>query len=426
MPAGSDLRNALQYVRRFRNEIFIIALDGAVVAHDNFGNVLMDIAALQSLGIRVVLVHGIAHQLQAAAKELGVEISDIDGTGSVDMKTLKLARGCASRVSQEILDGLFATHQTRGAIPNAIKAKPAGVIGGKDRQYAGRVDRVDIEYLQMQLSHGAIPVISPVASDAGGLVYRLNSDEVAEQLGQALGAIKLLYLTCEAGLELNGEALRNISTEEMGKMLKTYRGSFSATILSKLEFSLQACQGRVRRAHIIDGRLDECIVDEVFSNEGIGTMIHANEYQNIRSATPSDVNFVWALVRPAMEKDELVRRSLQGIQESILDFFVFEIDGAILGCAALRRYDAHTGEIASLHVSPPHTNRAIGSRLVRFIEEKAREDGIKTVFCLSTQAYSFFQQKLGYIETDSASLPESRKASYEASGRNSKVLKKEL
>lgn len=423
----SDLRNALQYVRRFRDKVFVIAIDGPVVDDDNFGNLLLDIAVLHSLGIHAVIAHGISKQVSDWSQRLKEPVTDTDGSKPVDETTLWLARTAAGQVTNRILDGLFATNQLRGAVPNALKAKPAGVLRGTDFQFAGRIDQVDVETLRVLLDHGIIPVLPPIGTDASGQPYRLNSDEVAERLACELQAAKLIYLTTRARVEVEGQPIRQISSRDMEELLNSKRDKFDPKVVSKVEASLRACKGGVSRAHIIDGRENECLVSEVFSNEGIGTMIHVNEYQFIRKAQPKDVSFIWALARVAMAKDEVLPRTRTSIQRQIDDFYVFETDGAVLGCVALHVFPEDSkAEVAALHVSPAHANRGIGSRLVRYVEEQARKQGMKSVFCLSTQAFTFFQQALGFEEATVDILPESRKRKYDESGRHSKILAKPL
>ena len=425
--ATSDLRNALRYVRRFRDRVFVICLDGPVIADDNFGNVLLDIAVLHSLGIRVVLVHGISRQIQDWSATLAQPLSDVDGTDPVDEATLRIAKIAAGEVSHQVLSGLATTNQLQGAIPNAIKAKPTGVVGGVDHFFSGRVDQADLAHLRVLLDHDIVPVISPIGADAAGQAYRLNSDEVGARLARDLQAKKLIYLTDRPRVQVGGEYLRHLSAGEMGELLEARRDDFEPEIVSKVEFALQACRGGVARAHIIDGREDECLVSEIFSNEGIGTMVHANEYQHIRAAQPRDVSVIWALAKPAMAREELLPRTRTSIQKEIDNYYVFETDGAVLGCVAVHLFpEEKKAEIAALHVSPMHTHEGVGSRLARYAEELARSSGAATVFCLSTQAYTYFQQKHGYEEAPLDLLPPSRREQYQKSARNSKILAKQF
>src|SRR5207244_3200270 len=189
----SSLREILRYVPRFRDRVFVIALDGAVVEDDNFATLLLDIALLRSLRIGVVLVHGAAHQIRRLAEQTGQTPSNLDGSGITDAATLQLALTAANRVSHELLEGLSA-NDLRGACGNALVAHPAGILQGVDYLYTGRVERVDTALLQALLEHDVVPVIPPVGCDGEGHSYRLNSDSVAVEVARALQAVKLIYL----------------------------------------------------------------------------------------------------------------------------------------------------------------------------------------------------------------------------------------
>src|SRR5262249_37578561 len=199
----TDLREMLRYVPRFRDKVFVIALDGAVVESDNFRNLLTDVALLRSLRIGVALVHGAAHQISRLAEVAGVRASNLDGSGVTDDATLELALLASSRVSHELLEGLAAS-DLRGSVPNALTAHPAGILHGIDHQHTGKVERIDVGLLQALLSADVVPVVPPVGFDGEGRSYRLNSDVVAVEIARALQAVKLIYLTTYRGIPILG------------------------------------------------------------------------------------------------------------------------------------------------------------------------------------------------------------------------------
>ena len=209
----TDLREILRYVPQFRDRVFVIALDGAVVEDENFANLLLDIALLRSLRIGVALVHGAGHQVRRLAELTGRTPSNLDGTGVTDAVTLELALTAANRVSHEILEGLSQT-DLRGACGNALVAHPAGILAGVDHQFTGRVERVDTGLLQALLERDIVPVVPPLGFDGEGHTYRLNSDAVAVEVALALRAVKLIYLGPHAGVLHGGETLRQLSVTE--------------------------------------------------------------------------------------------------------------------------------------------------------------------------------------------------------------------
>ncbi len=422
----TDLREILHYVPRFREKVFVIAIDGELVEDDNFATLILDIAVLRSLNIRVAIVHGASHQMRVFAAEAGVTLSNTDGTGVTDAATLRIALTAANRLTHEIIEGLSA-NDLRAASSNAVIAHPAGILNGVDHQFTGRIERVDTILLETLLDRDIIPVIPPLGFDGDGKTYRLNSDAVALEIALALKAAKLIFITPRDGVQRSGALIRQLSIAETVELLKKYRGEVQPEMISKLEHGLKAAESGVHRVHIINGRVEEGLLAEVFSKEGIGTLIHANEYQSIRPAMKKDVRNILKLIKPSVESAELVKRNRTEIERHLADYFVFETDRNAVACVALHLFPAEkTAELACLFVSPLHENEGIGRKLMNFVELQAREKGCRDIFCLSTQAFNYFQQKGGYVEAGVESLPPERRERYEQSGRKSKILKKPL
>ncbi|PYQ23996.1 MAG: amino-acid N-acetyltransferase [Acidobacteria bacterium] len=422
----TDLREILRYVPRFRERVFVIAVDGAVVEEDNFSNLLLDIALLRSLRIGVALVHGAGHQIRKLAELTRQEPSNIDGTGITDAATLQLALTAANRVTHEILEGL-GIHDLRAAYSNALVAHPAGILQAIDYQFTGRVERVDVVLLQALLERDIVPVIPPLGCDGEGNTYRLNSDAVAVEVARALHAVKLIYLTNYPGIECGGELLRQLTIEEAEDILKERRNQINPAVLSKLENALRAARGGVPRVHIIDGRVEEGLLAEVFSNEGIGTLVYANEYRQIRRARRRDVRSIQQLIQASVESDELLPRSRAAIERQLDDYYIFELDRNPVACIALHVFpEERKGELACLCVRPSHEHQGIGRRMVQFVEDRAREMGLEVLMALSTQAFNFFRSKAGFREGAPDDLPPARRERYEQSGRRSKILVKAL
>ncbi len=422
----TDLRGILQYIPQFREKTFIIGVDGAIVTDENFANILLDVAVLRSLSIRVVLVHGASAQIKALAESQNVKASNLDGAGITDAETLKLALTAANRLTHEILEGLSA-NDLRAACTNAIIAHPLGIIQGVDHLFTGKVERVDTELLQTLLNQGIVPVVPPLGFDGDGKTYRVNSDSVAVAVAEALKATKLIYITAHDGLKFNGLVIRQMIVAELQKLLQQNTAGFAVETLSKAQHAVPACLGGVQRVHIINGRVDEGLLAEVFSNEGIGTLIYANEYQQIRPAKKKDVRAIQLLTKKAVESDELVRRTRLVIEKSLADYYIFEIDKNPVACVALHVYPEQSkGELACLYVNPSHENQGIGRKLIQFTESKARELNLSELLTLSTQAFTYFQSKGGFAEGTPDDLPPARREKYDQSGRNSKVLVKKL
>jgi amino-acid N-acetyltransferase len=421
----TDLRTILQYIPRFREKIFVISVDAAIVTSENFPNILLDVAVLRSLSIRVVLVHGAAAQIDVLARELNIQPSNLDGGGVTDAPTLKLALTAANRLTHEILEGLSA-NDLRAASCNALIAHPLGIIHGQDHLFTGKVERVDVEMLQGLLAQGIIPVMPPLGFDGDGKTYRVNSDAVALELAKSLNAAKLIYITTLDGLMYQGKLIRQILVAELDGLLAQNKTGFAPEVASKAHCASAACAAGVSRVHVINGRVDEALLAEVFSNEGVGTLVYANEYQQIRRAMKKDIRAILALTKNSVVSEELIKRTRANLEKTLGDFYIFETDKNPVACVALHLLEQNKGELACLYVSPSHENQGIGRKLIAYVESKARELGLSELVTLSTQAFTYFQSKGGFSEGTPDDLPPARRERYEQSGRNSKVLIKKL
>ena len=388
----TDLRGILKYVPRFQGQIFVVALDGSIVADDNFGNLLVDIAVLRSLGIKVVLVHGVGQQLTELSVLRGITITNHDGSGVTDAATLDLAIRAAARVSHLILEGL-TQNSLKAAITNAVRALPVGIIRGVDQQFTGKVERVDRDFITHILNEGIVPIMQPIGYGPDGKSMRINSDLLAAELAEALQATKIIYLTPFAGLEIDNEIRREIAIEALRDILKTKPERIDELVRSKAMHAVKAIETGTPRVHIVDGRVFDGLLNEIFSSEGVGSLIYGNDYQQIRRATVRtdffhsggvgalrhgndhhqirgaprrDVRALYSLIRGGVKREELLHRTQQAIEKNIDQFFVFEVDETIVACVTLIFYPNKPtlAELGSLYVLPFYHNRGIGKKMV--------------------------------------------------------------
>ena len=423
----TDLRGILQYVPRFQGQIFIIAIDGSIVADENFGNLLVDIAVLRSLGIRLVLVHGIGHQIQELSVARKIPITNADGTGLTDAATLDLAIRASSRVSHAFVEGL-TQNTLKCATTNAVRALPLGIIRGVDQQFTGKVERIDRDFLSELIEKQIVPVVSPIGFGPDGRSLRVNSDLLAAELAEALHATKIIYLTPQAGLEIDDEIRHDISIDALRTIIETEPSRISPESLSKAQHAVKAIETGTPRVHILDGRVFDSLLNEIFSSDGVGSLVYGNDYQQIRKARKGDVRLIYNLTRAAVRREELINRTQQAIEKNIDQFFVYEIDENIIAVVTLYFYPdkPQLAEVGSLYVMPFYHNRGIGKKMVEYACLQAAERGVKTVIALSTQSIGFFTNVLGFEESTKEILPEMRLKLYEESGRNAKVLVKAL
>ncbi len=281
--------------------------------------------------------------------------------------------------------------------------------------------------MQTLMERDIIPVVPPIGCDGVGRSYRLNSDAVAVEVAKTLNAVKLVFLSTEGGVRGPRGVIRQMTVEEADTFLQKNRADLTNEDSTKLRHAVRAGKEGIERIHIIDGREQEGLLGEVFSNEGIGTLIYTNEYQAIRMAQKKDVRAVYTLIQRGIKADELVKRTRQEIERNIAEYFVFEVDRNPIACGALHMYpDENKAELASVYVDPRYENQGIGGKLIQYAEQLARSRGVAVLFCLSTQAINYFIQRGGFKLGTPDDLPPTRREIYEKNGRRSQVLVKAL
>ena len=422
----ADLRGILEYVPIFRDHIFVVALDGSIIAHENFANVLTDIAVLRSLNIHIIIVHGIGQQLIHLAESKGLAISNAYGEGPTDEQTLALAIEASGIVSQTVMAGL-SQNNIKCAICNAIRATDIGILQGRNQLRNGKVEKINVPFLQCLLEKDIVPIIQPIVNDRDGATLRANSDALAAEVALAIEASKLIYLTSQTGLTINGQMAMNIPLDQLNKILQKTPKAIEERLRSKAECAAKALREGTPRAHILDGRIFGGLLTEIFDKVGLGTMIHANEYQQIRPARKKDIQPVFNIIKNAARQETLRHRTRQNIEKDILNFFVYEVDGSIIGCASLiPQGKSKTAELASVLVQGFYQGKGVGLKLVDYTLLQAKAKGYKKIIALSTQAATFFLSTCGFTAGKIGDLPQNMQSRYQSSGRNSKILIKRL
>jgi amino-acid N-acetyltransferase len=287
---------------------------------------------------------------------------------------------------------------------------------------------VDRDFIHHLIAADIVPIIQPIGYGPEGRTLRVNSDLLAAEVATALHATKIIYLSHQPGLVIDGELRRDIAVEALRPILATRPEAVAEPGRSKARHALQAIEAGIPRVHLVDGRIYDGLLNEVFSSEGVGTLVYGNDYRQIRKATRRDVRFIHSLTRSAVKRDELLSRTQLAIEKNLEDFYVFEVDENIIACLALHVFpeQPELAEIGSLYVQPFHHKRGIGRKMMEFAALRAQERGVTTLVALSTQSASFFTSACGFREADKSVLPAARLKRYEESGRNSKVLVRAL
>ena len=247
-------------------------------------------------------------------------------------------------------------------------------------------------------------------------------DPPVVEFARGIGVAKIITLLEEAIL-IDGEPAHAIRAADAESL--TSRTDAAGAAL--LRAAAAACHRGVPRVHVLNGRRQGVLVDELFSNEGVGTMVHADSYRMVRPLREEDIPELLGMIGRSVRRTKLVERTYEDIQSRLGDFHVMTIDDNVVGCVALHPYPAEAcAEVACLYVKKAHEGRGYGMELVRHAEAVARRSGIPQVFALSNRAADFFSPRLGYSPATVDALPRSRREQYEASGRDSLVLSREL
>jgi amino-acid N-acetyltransferase len=319
----------------------------------------------------------------------------------------------------------MAGARNRVSSGNYLTAKPMGVVGGVDMQLTGEVRRIDTEAIAQRLDDGDIVLISPIGYSPTGEIFNLTVEEVATQVAVRLEAAKLIFLMDADGVR-NGrrQLVTDLSTTDAEALLA--KGSkLTPDVRLYLPAAVRACNNGVKRAHLISRRLDGALLLELFTRDGVGTMVSSTPLANIRSATIDDVGGILALIEPLEEQGVLVRRSRERLESEIERFVVAEYDGNIIGCAALYAFpEEKIGELAALAVQPDFRREGYGEALLREIEMRARKLKLAELFVLTTKTAHWFLER-GFRSATIADLPQQKQSLYNYQ-RRSLVYRKPL
>jgi amino-acid N-acetyltransferase len=432
MPFVQWVRAAAPYVHQFRGRTFVIAFGGEVVADDDFVNFVHDLNLLSSLGVRLVLVHGARPQIEQALAAKGLEsryhrdirITDRDTLTCVLEASARVRIEIEAKLSMGLANSPMANARIDVANGNFVTAKPRGVLDGVDMQYAGEVRKIDEPAITANLERGAIVLISSYGYSPTGEVFNLTLEDVAMRTAIALRANKLMFMMDAAGVvDAKGSVVSELSTLEAERVVAT--GGQSPDVGLYLPCALRACREGVRRAHLLTWRRDGAILEELFTREGVGTMLAHMKLDHLRPAQIDDVGGILMLLEPLEQAGILVRRSRELLEGEIDRFVVAEHDGAVIGCAALYPFpEERSGELAGLAVHAEYRNEGHGAALLRAIEARAREQGLTRLFVLTTRTAHWFVEH-GFAAVGVGRLPARRQALYNFQ-RRSQVYEKPL
>jgi amino-acid N-acetyltransferase len=319
----------------------------------------------------------------------------------------------------------MAGARIRVASGNVVTARPLGIHEGVDYLHTGEVRRIDADAIHHQLDQHAVVLLSPLGYSPTGEVFNLSAEDVATSAAIALHAHKVIYLAEGPGLRDARKQLTRELTFTAAQQLLDSRRKLPDDMQRILRSAVNLCLNGIQRVHILNRQTDGALLQELFTRDGVGTLISADVYEDTRQATIDDVAGILELISPLEQNDVLVRRSREHIEMEIERFTVVERDGMVIACAALNTFTKNKmAELACLAVHPDYQGSARGNALLQFVERLAKEKAVAQLFVLSTKTSHWFLER-GFKKTDIKTLPMKRQALYNYR-RNSKVFIKEL
>ncbi|WP_226668177.1 amino-acid N-acetyltransferase [Microbulbifer aggregans] len=423
-------RNAAPYINDLRGRTLVVAIPGEGFAHENFRNLVHDLALLISLGVRLVLVHGARAQVNEALAQAGIESRFQGNTRITDRETLEIIKGALGKLrfeieaafSQGLPDSPMAGSSLRVISGNFVTARPVGIIDGTDMRWTGRVRRMEAGAIRRALEENALVLLSPIGTSLTGELFNLNYLDLAAEAAKALSAEKLILFRDVPQLEVKGEPIYDLSinqAEEVAEYLDS----------ETLNCAIAACNSGTQRVHLLSYAENGALLQELFRREGAGTMIYRDSYEVVRRARINDVGGILGLIRPLEKQGVLVRRSREKLEAEIDHFTLVEVDGTPVACAALYpilddQGDTVAAEIACVAIHPDFRGGGRGAKLLQHLERQARALELPEIFVLTTQTEHWFIER-GFTQVEVSDLPASRQSLYNIQ-RNSRILRKQV
>ena len=431
-------RAVAPYIHAYRGKTFVVGLAGEAIAAGKLNHFVQDLSILQAMGLKLVLVHGFRPQVteQLAAKghvsrySHGIRITDAVALDAAQEAAGQLRFEIEAAFSQGLPNTPMANATVRVVSGNFLTARPVGIVDGVDFQHSGLVRRVDQAAIRLAIESGAVVLLSPFGFSPTGEAFNLTMEDVATSTAIALQADKLVFVGEVPGIhEKPGDAESPIDTELALADAKRLLAALPTPLLPTdpafyLQHCVKACEGGIERSHILPFATDGALLLEVFTHDGVGTMVVDEKLESLREATSDDVAGIIQLIEPFERDGTLVRRERTEIERDIDNYSVVEHDGIIFGCAALYPYpEARTAEMAALTVSPLSQGQGDGDRLLKRVEQRARTAGLDSIFVLTTRTMHWFIKR-GFTQVDPDWLPEARKRKYNWDRRSQVLVKK--
>jgi amino-acid N-acetyltransferase len=423
-------RQSSPYINAHRGKTFVIMIGGETLAHEQFQNIIHDIALLNSLGVRLVLVHGARPQIDELCQQKNIAACFHQNKRITDASMLVTVQQAVGQLRSKI-EAMLSTGTSNSPMHGAdirvvggnfVMAKPLGVLDGVDFAYTGEVRKIDTQAIEWVLNNNAIVLMNCLGYSKTGETFNLPVEDVATQTAISLQADKLILFGEKNCLQdSNKNLIKDVITSEIPGLVANNPNTEQTTQLLSAK---KAVEHGVARCQLIQHKQDGALLTELFTLDGSGTLISQNHQEQLRSAKMEDVVGILDLLEPLEEKGVLVRRERDVLENEIDRFRVLVKDDMVLGCAALYHYSDNMAELACVVIHNEHRGGGRGDRLLRTLETEAKNQGIEKLFVLTTQTALWFEER-GFKAGSVEELPIEKKSLYNLQ-RNSRVFIKRL
>ena len=430
-------RQASPYINAHRQRTLVLCFDASDTETPRFATLIHDLALLSHLGVRLVLVFGLRSRIATELATAGIEprfhhhlrITDDASLARIVTAVAETRIAIEAKLSMGLPNTPMSGAHLSVASGNFVTAQPYGVHDGIDHLLTGTVRQIHANAIRRQIENRQLVLLSPLGYSRTGEVFNVLAEDVAMHAAIALKAEKLAYLLPESFDAAANDALVDCSVSEAALLLSNNveMPAWQRRVLNK---AVQACHGGVARVHLLSQQDPDALLRELFTHDGAGTLISADDYDTLRSARTGDIGGILELVRPLEQNGTLAQRSREQLELDIDHFVVSERDGLITACGALLPIVTHddteasSAEIACLATHPEYRNHGRAEKLLRYLERKALAGGIQQLFLLTTRTGHWFVEH-GFEPVAADALPLQRQARYDEQ-RNSKVLVKYL
>ncbi len=409
-------RETTPYIRAHRGKTFVVSLPGEALAHTNLTNVVHDLALLNVMGVRLIIVHGARPQLDQALGRAAPGAARITNEADLPVVIAEIAKLRAlleSRFSAGLPGSPLHNTQINLVSGNFVVAKPTGIRDGVNHEFTGQVRSLKTTAINTALDNDAIVLLSPSGISPAGQQYNLSAEELAAEAAMALNADKLITFAEQAYIQdASGQDLAELTPGDLDTLLAQLPSDDPSR--RRLSAMLAACRHGVPRCPQVSYTEDGSLLAELFTADGQGSQLSEELYRFVRKATADDLSSIVALIRPLEQQGALIRRTRAQLESDLDAFLVAEVDNTVVGCCALHSFPEGLMELAcfAAHPGQRFSRAPVGEQLLAAAQHHALQNNMSALFVLTTTAQDWFMEH-GFTACPVTDLPAERQANYD-------------